>query len=108
MTTVTCSRCLRTAPEVEGGVFYTPELEQEVRARACADCWAEWQRAEVMVINELKLNFMDPRALPVLIAQMREFFAFDGQPSGEGPAPAAPSSLPQDVNLKNPGSDEAE
>lgn len=104
--TVTCSRCLRTAPAITGGVFYTPALEREVRARVCADCWNEWQRAEVMVINELRLNFMDPKALPALIAQMREFFALDG--SAGTPAPNAPASLPPDVNLRNPGADESE
>ncbi len=98
--TVTCSRCLRTAPAIERGIFYTPALETEVRARVCADCWHEWQRAEVMVINELKLNFMDPQALPVLTGQMREFFALDGG--------AGLSSLPPDVNLTHPGSDAAD
>jgi Fe-S cluster biosynthesis and repair protein YggX len=104
--TVTCNRCLRAAPAIEGGVFYTAELEREVRSRVCADCWNEWQRAEVMVINELKLNFMDPQALPTLVAQMREFFALDGP--ARAPAPNAPASLPPDVNLRNPGADESE
>jgi len=98
---VTCSRCLREAPAIGNGVFYTPALETEVRERVCSDCWNEWQRAEVMVINELQLNFMDPRALTALIAQMREFFAFDAD-AQDGPAANAPSSLPSDVNLTNP------
>ena len=105
-TTVTCSRCLREAPAIESGVFYTPALEGEVRAKICVDCWNEWQRAEVMVINELKLNFMDPQALPALIGQMREFFALDRE--GSAPAKNVPSSLPSDVNLKNPADDESE
>ena len=46
---------------------------EEIQAKVCADCWAEWQRAEVMVINELRLNFMDPRALETLEHHMREF-----------------------------------
>ncbi|MDH3404405.1 MAG: Fe(2+)-trafficking protein [Acidobacteriota bacterium] len=104
--TVTCSRCRRTAAAIERGIFYTPELEAELRAGVCVDCWNEWQRAEVMVINELKLNFMDPGALTVLTGQMREFFALDS-PAG-GPAAAAPSALPPDVNLKNPATDESE
>ena len=108
MATVACSRCRREAEAIGSGIFYTPELEAEVRERVCVDCWNEWQRAEVMVINELKLNFMDPRALPVLVGQMREFFALDGA-QGEQPA-AGLSTLPPDVNLSNPGagSDESE
>lgn len=105
--TVSCSRCLRDAAPIGTGSFYTPALEQELRAKACDDCWNEWQRAEVMVINELKLNFMDPKALPALIAQMREFFALDRDAEG-GSASGALPSLPPDVNLKTPGSDESE
>ena len=105
--TVSCSRCLRDAAPIEAGSFYTPALEQELRARVCIDCWNEWQRAEVMVINELKLNFMDPQALPALIAQMREFFALDRTGGEPGSGPAL-SSLPPDVNLKTPGGDESE
>ena len=106
--TVSCSRCLRDAAAIDGGSFYTPELEKEVRARVCVDCWNEWQRAEVMVINELKLNFMDPRALPALIAQMREFFALDRDPAEASAAGGKLSALPPDVNLKTPGGDESE
>jgi Fe-S cluster biosynthesis and repair protein YggX len=39
----------------------------------CADCWAEWEKNEVMVINELRLNFMDPKAADVLQRKMLEF-----------------------------------
>lgn len=102
--TVTCNRCLREATAIDTGSFYTPALERELRSRICLDCWNEWQRAEVMVINELKLNFMDPRALPTLIAQMREFFALDGAADSQRPL----SSLPPDVNLQTPSSDESE
>jgi Fe-S cluster biosynthesis and repair protein YggX len=46
---------------------------QEIREKACADCWAAWQAMEVMVINELRLNFMDPGAQETLNKHMREF-----------------------------------
>ncbi len=105
---ISCSRCLREAAAIDAGSFYTPALEQELRAKVCADCWNEWQRAEVMVINELKLNFMDPQALPTLIAQMREFFALDRDAAESGSAGRSLSSLPPDVNLKTPGGDESE
>ena len=42
-------------------------------ASVCADCWAEWEKHEVMVINELRLNFMDPRSADVLHQKLREF-----------------------------------
>jgi Fe-S cluster biosynthesis and repair protein YggX len=76
---------------------------REVQAGICADCWGEWGRAEVMVINELRLNFMDPASQEILNRQMREFLhlpaagapgspggtAEPGGPEGSGP-PAGP------------------
>jgi Fe-S cluster biosynthesis and repair protein YggX len=55
-------------------------LADEVLAHVCADCWAEWEKNEVMVINELRLNFMDPKAAEVLHQKLREFL-------GLAPAP---------------------
>lgn len=52
----------------------------EIQEKVCADCWAEWQKMEVMVINELRLNFMDPGAQEALNRHMREFlFQSQGQ-----------------------------
>jgi Fe-S cluster biosynthesis and repair protein YggX len=61
---------------------------REVQTQVCADCWGEWTRAEVMVINELRLNFMDPASQEVLNRQMREFLHLPPSASS-GPAPAA-------------------
>ena len=47
------------------------ELGQRVAESICADCWREWQHAEVIVINELRLDFMDPRAQEILTRHMR-------------------------------------
>ena len=52
-------------------------LGQTIRDSVCADCWNEWTKAEVMVINELRLNFMDPTAQETLERHMREFLALD-------------------------------
>jgi Fe-S cluster biosynthesis and repair protein YggX len=74
---VACPRCGRAdAPALERPPF-PGELGREIAARSCRDCWADWRRAEVMVINELRLNFMDPTAQDVLNRQMREFLLLD-------------------------------
>ena len=52
-------------------------MGQEIARRVCPECWAEWRNAEVMVINELKLNFMEPSAQEVLLAHMKQFLALD-------------------------------
>ncbi len=75
--TVACARCGRAAaPALAKSPLYGP-MGREVQARVCADCWAEWQHNEVMVINELRLNFMDPEAQEVLTRHMREFLVLD-------------------------------
>ena len=71
---MTCKRCGReveplASPPMPG------KIGQEVQAHVCPACWAEWQSMEVMVINELRLNFMDPAAQRVLDGHMREFLA---------------------------------
>lgn len=73
---VQCARCNRQAAAASG-VFYGGELGEQIKRRTCADCWAEWKNAEVMVINELKLNFMDPKSQDVLAKHLREFLLLD-------------------------------
>jgi len=73
---VTCKRCGQTReglarPPMPGALGTT------IQSTICAVCWEEWTRAEVMVINELRLNFMDPAAQQTLESHMREFLALD-------------------------------
>ncbi len=81
---IDCERCGRQAPRL-GRPPYPGDLGAELVRRICADCWAEWQQAEVMVINELRLNFMDPRAQDVLVQQMREFLGLDVARAADDP-----------------------
>lgn len=88
---VQCKRCGNTAPGLER-VPYPGELGRQIREGVCATCWAEWEAMEVMVINELRLNFMDPQSMEVLAQHMRDFFFLPppGGPSDSG-SPSAGS-----------------
>jgi len=79
MTEITCSRCGQTRLAVEN-VPYSGDLGSEIRRRVCGDCWREWLQTEVIVINELRLDFMNPRSQDILIQHLREFLCLDGQP----------------------------
>ena len=79
---ILCARCGETAPAVEDPP-YPGALSEELQSRVCQNCWAEWLKLEVMVINELQLNFMEPRSLEILVGHMREFLLLD--------EPAAPA-----------------
>lgn len=70
--TVHCSRCGREAPALEAAPV-GGDLGEEVLRRTCRDCWLEWRDMEVKVINELRLNFMDPQAEATLHAHLRAF-----------------------------------
>jgi Fe-S cluster biosynthesis and repair protein YggX len=76
-----CLRCQRsdvarlTRPPLPGAAG------QEIVTNICQPCWDEWQHMEVMVINELRLNFMDPEAQTTLTRQMRDFLQLPAEPA---------------------------
>lgn len=74
--TVQCRRCGETAAALNApppGVANAQEVVESV----CASCWEEWRLMEVRVINELKLNFMDPESDKKLTEHMRDFLKLD-------------------------------
>ena len=70
--TVDCRRCGRNAAPATG-VSYGGALGEQIRRHTCSECWSEWEKAEVMVINELRLDFMDPKSQDILMQQLRDF-----------------------------------
>ena len=86
-TTVHCARCARPEAPALARQPYPGKLGAEIRERICADCWAEWQKMEVMVINELRLNFMEPAAQETLSRHMKDFLFSGGPEIGKNPDP---------------------
>ena len=78
----TCARCSRTTGRLDRAPVPGP-TGAEIQARVCGACWSEWERMEVMVINELRLNFMDPRAAGILNEHMRQFLMIE-EPDASG------------------------
>jgi Fe-S cluster biosynthesis and repair protein YggX len=77
-----CSRCT-TRPAGLPRPPFRGALGEEIQRRVCPPCWDDWKRAEVMVINELKLNFMEPASQEILASHLREFLGLD-RGSGSG------------------------
>jgi Fe-S cluster biosynthesis and repair protein YggX len=56
-----CKRCGRGGDGAPPNrVPFSAEVKEQVVTSICAACWAEWEGVEVKVINEYRLNFMDP------------------------------------------------
>lgn len=71
---VFCSKLEKWAPPAQR-VPWGGKLGVAIRANVSEEAWQEWLKMEVMVINELRLNFMDPKSQDVLIQNMRQFLA---------------------------------
>lgn len=80
--TVHCVRCGREDAPALPRPPLPGKAGQEIQRKICTACWSDWQKAEVMFINELRLNFMDPGARAALDEKMWEFlYQFGDEPS---------------------------
>lgn len=78
--TIRCSRCGAESEGLAKAPMPT-ELGRQVQASTCPACWQEWLRQQVILINEYRLNFLDPQARSTLEGQMRQFLGLPGPPS---------------------------
>jgi len=72
--------CQYLKKEAEGLDFqlYPGELGQEIYENISKEAWAEWQKKQTMLINENRLNLMDPKSREFLEEQMKAFL-FEGK-----------------------------
>jgi Fe-S cluster biosynthesis and repair protein YggX len=71
---ITCVRCGNPGDPPEAKrVGFPRAFKDEVLARVCQACWKEWEGMEVKVINEYRLNFMDPQHREMLQKACSEF-----------------------------------
>ena len=61
--------------EAEGLDFqlYPGELGERIFNHISKEAWAEWQKKQTMLINEKRLNMMDPNDREFLEKQMTDF-----------------------------------
>jgi Fe-S cluster biosynthesis and repair protein YggX len=86
---ITCMRCGREGdPPSPARVAFLGPLKQAALQGICRDCWAEWEALEVKVINEYRLNFMDPEHRAMLRRACSDFLGLESQ------AAARPPDLP--------------
>lgn len=81
--------CAHLRKEAEGLDFqlYPGELGKRIFDNISKQAWAKWQSKQTMLINENKLNMMQPESRKFLEEKM-EAFLFEGvEPSIEGYVP---------------------
>ncbi|WCE30124.1 oxidative damage protection protein [Vibrio sp. SCSIO 43137] len=72
--------CARLEKEAEGLDFqlYPGELGKRIFDNISKEAWAQWQSKQTMLINEKKLNMMDPEHRKLLEGEMVRFL-FEGE-----------------------------
>ena len=70
--TVTCTRCGVTRAGFEKPPFPGP-IGARIVGEICQDCWEQWKRQQMMLINHYGLNLMDPQSRSFLTKNMSAF-----------------------------------
>ncbi|MFT2089403.1 oxidative damage protection protein [Paraglaciecola sp. 2405UD69-4] len=81
--------CQRMQKETDGLDFqlYPGELGKKIFENIGKEAWAEWQKKQTMLINENKLNMMEPTDRAFLETQMQGFLFEGKEPNIEGYVP---------------------
>ena len=87
--------CKKLNKEAEGLAFQTwpGELGKRVFENISAEGWGMWVNHQTMLINEYRLNPMDPKAKEMIVGEMEKFLFGEGS---EPPADFVPEANPND------------
>lgn len=81
--------CQRLQKEADGLDFqlYPGELGKRIYDNISKEAWADWQKKQTMLINENKLNMMEPTARQFLEQSMSAYLFEGVEPTIEGYVP---------------------
>lgn len=77
--TICCLRCERESEGLPQAPVPT-ELGRLIQASTCPACWQDWLRQQVILINEYRLNLLDPQVRTTLEGEMRKFLKLPDPP----------------------------
>ncbi len=83
--------CARLKQEAEG-LAYAPwpgELGRRIYAEVSRQAWQDWLAHQTMLINENRLNPLDPKARAYLEGEMQKYLFGEGSALPEGYVPPA-------------------
>ena len=81
--------CVKFDREAEGLDFppWPGELGQRIYENISKEAWALWLQHQTMIINEYRLNAMDPKARELITTEMEKFLFGEGSEKPEGYVP---------------------
>jgi Fe-S cluster biosynthesis and repair protein YggX len=85
-------KCVKLGKEAEGLDFptYPGELGKRIFENVSKEAWQLWMRQQTMIINEYRINPLDPKGRKFVEGEMEKFFFGAGSAMPEGYVP--PSS----------------
>ncbi len=84
--TVRTVKCVKLGRELPGldRVPWKGEIGKRVYENVSKEAWAMWVNHSKMLLNEFRLNPLDPNAQKIMEEQMEQFFFGDGSKLPEG------------------------
>lgn len=81
--------CVKLNKEAEGldRAPYPGDLGKRIFENVSKEGWQMWMQQQTMLINENRLNLIDPKTRPFLEQQMEKFFFGEGAETPEGFTP---------------------
>ncbi len=82
-------QCVKLGKEAEGLDFqtYPGELGKKIFENVSKEAWQMWMQQQTMLINEYRINPLDPKARKFIEEQMEQFFFGEGSQVPEGFVP---------------------
>lgn len=82
-------KCVKLNKEAEGldRAPYPGDLGKRIFDNVSKEGWQMWMQQQTMLINEYRLNLIDPKTRPFLEEQMEKFFFGEGAETPEGFTP---------------------
>lgn len=82
-------QCVKLGREAEGLDFppWPGELGKRIYENISKEAWALWVQHQTMIINEYRLNAMDPKARELIATEMEKFLFGEGSEKPEGYVP---------------------
>jgi Fe-S cluster biosynthesis and repair protein YggX len=76
VTEFTCTRCERSDRQPLGTRPFNDERGARIGAEVCTECWEDWKRRQMLLINHYGLNLRDRKARDFLYRNL-DAFLFD-------------------------------